>query len=227
MTEMDSKSRARDQIIAVVAAHGALTATVVRASQLMTADGCVEFAEHLDRHRAELNVAIGEFATWAESFGEWARVDVGHALYPSAMGQPPACLTADQFGADLRLARETLKARRADILAELRTARLLLLAAGLPVDEMTAYRRMVRLWAGEAIDAVTAAHRLTLADRYIHSFGQLRADSGRDGAVRRKGAALLRQWMDDLEEPDREDELALVVSCGYGDFVECYRSQRL
>lgn len=224
---MDSKWWARGRIIALVAAHGALTAAVVRASQLMAAEGCVEFAEHLDRHRAELNVAIGELAVWAESFGEWARVDVDHALYASAVDRPSIPLTADQFGIDLRRARETLKARRTAIFAELRTARSFLRAAGLPVDEMTAYRRMVRLWAGEAVDVVTAAHRLTLADRYIHSFGQLRADSDRDDAVRRKGAALLRQWMDDLEEPDREDELALAESCGYGDFVECYRSERL
>jgi hypothetical protein len=222
---MDSKWCARDRIIALVAAHGALTASVVRASQLMAAEGCVEFAEHLDRHRAELNVAIGELALWAESFGEWAHVDVDHALYASAVDRPSIPLAVDQFGIDLRRARETLKARRTAILAELANARHSLRAAGLPVDELTAYRRMVRLWAGEAVDVVTAAHRLTLADWYIRSFGQLRADSGR--AVRREGAALVRQWMRELEEPDREDELALAESCGYGDFVECYRSERL
>ncbi|WP_163760243.1 hypothetical protein [Mycobacterium botniense] len=222
---MHGERRAHDQIVTLIGAHGALTASVVRAAQLLIAGGYVEFAEHLDRHRAELNVAVGELATWAESFGDWARVDIGRALYPSALDESLTCLTADQFGAELRLARETLKARRTDILAELRNARFVLCAAGLPVDEMTAYRRMVRLWAGEAVDVVTGAHRLTLADRYIRSFGHLRADPQADGTVR-KGAALVRQWMDDLEEPDREDELALAESCGYGDFVECYRSER-
>lgn len=224
---MDSRRRARDQVVALVAAHGALSASVMEASRLMTAADCGEFAEHLDRHRAELNVAIGEFAVWAESFGQWARVDIGHALQPSATGQPPIRVSTDQVRIDLLSARETLKARRADMLAELMNARPVLRAAGLPVEEMTAYRRMVRLWAGEAIDVVTGAHRLTLADRYIRSFGQLRADAGGDSGVRRKGAALLRQWMSDLEEPDREDELALAESCGYGDFVDCYRSERL
>jgi hypothetical protein len=31
--------------------------------------------------------------------------------------------------------------------------------------------------------------------------------------------------MHDLEEADREGELILAESCGYGDFVECYRSE--
>ncbi|MDI3314236.1 MAG: hypothetical protein QJR12_08135 [Mycobacterium sp.] len=222
---MDNKRRARGRIVALVAAHGALTASVVRASQLMAAEGCVEFAQHLDRHRGELNVAIGELALWAESFGRWARVDVEHALYESAVDRPSIPLAAEQFGIDLRRARDTLKVRRTAILAELANARHALRAAGLPVEELTAYRRTVRLWAGEAVDVVTAAHRLTLADWYIRSFEQLRADSG--GALLRQGAALVRQWMGELEEPDREDELALAESCGYGDFVECYRSEAL
>lgn len=223
---MDSRRRARDQVIALVAAHGALTASVVEASRLMTAADCGEFGEHLDRHRAELNVAIGEFTVWAESFGAWICVDADQALHASAMSEPSTRLPVDQIDLELRLARETLKARRTDVLAEVANARLLLGATGLPVEEMTAYRRMVRLWAGEAVDTVTAAHRLTLADRYIRRIGQLCVGSACDGAVRHKGAALLRQWMSDLEEPDREDELALAESCGYGDFVDCYRSER-
>jgi hypothetical protein len=79
------------------------------------------------------------------------------------------------------------------VLTELSNARSVLRAAGLPVDELSTYRRMVRLWAGEAVDVVTAAHRLALADLYSHSLAQLRAHSPADAAVRRKGAALLRQ----------------------------------
>lgn len=69
MTDIDSKQRGRDQISALVAAHGAFTQAAVQASQLMTAKGRKKFAAHLDRHRAELNVAIGEFGLWAEVSG--------------------------------------------------------------------------------------------------------------------------------------------------------------
>jgi hypothetical protein len=91
---------------------------------------------------------------------------------------------------------------------------------GLPAEELTAYRRVVRLWAGEAIDVVAGVHRLTLADRYIRSLGKLYGP----GVLRRDATDLLRRWMSDLEEVDREGELALAESCGYGEVVQCYRA---
>ncbi len=225
---MSGTRRCRHHIRALVAAHGALTEAVVQASQLITSHGHDEFAEHLDHHRAELNVAIGEFGLWAESFGDWARIDVGHAIHPPTINEAITRRgNGIRFGRDLFLAREKLKSRRTDVLAELGDARVFLRAAGLPVDELTAYRRIVRLWAGEAIDLVTAVHRLALADHYIRSFDGLRADPDRDTDAHRRAAALLRQWMADLEPPDREGELVLVHACGYGDFVECYRTETL
>lgn len=207
----------------MVAAHGALTGAVVQASRLMTAEGHRKFAEHLDFHRAELNVAIGDVGLWAESFGKWAPVDVGHAIHPSAI-EAPVRPGRVEFGRELLVARERVKSRRADVLTELTNTRLVLGAAGLPVDELMTYRRLVRLWAGEALDLVTCVHRLTLADRYIRRFGQLGADSERNAEARRAGGALLRQWMEDLEEADREGELVLAEACGYGHLVQYYRS---
>jgi hypothetical protein len=218
-------STARDRIVDLVAAHGALTEAVTDAARLMTAHGYGKFAAHLDRHRAELNVAIGELVLWAESFGEWARVDVGCGVREPVVGDEPLPESVGSFGADLLWARETLKSRRTNVLSELANARPALHTAGLPVDELTTYRRIVRVWAGEAIDVVTGVHRLTLADRYIRSFRELRTDGGRHDAQRREGIALLRRWMQDLEEVDREGELALAESCGYGRLVEYYRSE--
>jgi len=221
---MSDTRRCRDHIDALIAAHGVLTKAVVQASQLMTSHGHHRFAEHLDHHRAELNVAIGEFGLWAESFRDWACVDVGHAIHPSTINEATMRRTDGiRFGVDLLAAREGLKSRRTDVLAELGDARVVLRAAGLPVDELTAYRRMVRLWAGEAIDLVTAVHRLELADHYIRSFDDLRADPDHDAP--RRVAALLRQWMTDLEQADRADELAFAQACGHGDFVHCYLTE--
>jgi hypothetical protein len=217
-------STARNRIIDLVAAHGSLTEAVTDASRLMAAHGQGKFAAHLDRHRAELNVAIGELALWAESFGDWARVDVSRGMRPSPIGEPAVRASDGPGEANLLPARETLKSRRRNVLNELANARSALQAEGLPAEELTAYRRTVRVWAGEAIDVVSGVHRLTLADRYIRSFGKLRAESGRDEALRRQGAALLRQWMDELQAADREGELALAESCGYGDFVQYYRA---
>jgi hypothetical protein len=227
VTDIDSKQRGRDQISALVAAHGAFTQAAVQASQLMTAKGRKKFAAHLDRHRAELNVAIGEFGLWAESFGDWAGVDVGQAIHPPLQSRPPVPVTEGRIGADLLISRENLKARRAVLLAELGKARFVLGTAGLPADEICAYRRMVRLWAGEAIDLVTGVHRLTLADQYIRRLSRLHGVPHASPAARKTGAALVRQWMEDLEEADREGELALAETCGYGDFVECYRANAL
>ena len=220
---MDTK-RGRDQMIALVAAHGGLTKAVVQASQLMTAEAHHKFAQHLDHHRAELNVMIGELALWAESFGKWPPLDVSHAIYSSALDEPPMRTTQGEFGRDLLVARERIKSRRADVLTELTNARVVLGPTGLPVEELTAYRRLVRLWAGEALDLVTCVHRLTLADRYIRCFEQFCGDAQRNVEARRTGAALLRRWMDELEEADREGELVLAEVCGYGHIVECYRS---
>jgi hypothetical protein len=211
-----------DQLMALVAAHGALTAAVREAAQLMAAHGHGQYAEHLDHHRAELNVAIGELALWVDSFGIRPEIDIGQQMQPPVTGtladQPPHALEAG-----LLTARETLKARRANILTRLAEARSALNAIGLPADELTAYRRVVRMWAGEAIDVVAAVHRLTLADRYIRRLAQL---SGHHGdAVRQKGANLLRQWMHDLEQVDRDGELALAESCGYGTLVDWYRAK--
>lgn len=192
---------------------------------LMAAQDRQAFAGHLDQHRAELNVAIGEFGVWAESFGDWAKVDVGPAVYPPVSGDLPGPLPAVQFEADLRRARETLKLRRTDLLATLASSRVLLRAAGLPVDHLTAYRRVVRLWAGEAVDLVTEVHRLELADRYVRRLGVVSADPEADSGSKHSGAALLRQWMHELEEPDRDSELAFAEACGYGYLVAKYRSE--
>lgn len=218
-----SAASPRDHVAAVVAAHGALTTAVADASGLMTAHAYGEYAAHLEHHRAELNVAIGELALWLESFGIWANVDVGQSIHPPATGEPPTHPPHNSLCEGLLEARENLKGRRRNVLAVLADARSALHSAGLPADELTAYRRIVRLWAGEAIDMVAAVHRLTLADRYIRRLGRLIAD--RDEAQRRKGADLLRQWMRDLEKGDREGELDLADSCGYGELVERYRAE--
>jgi hypothetical protein len=216
-------SPTNDRLMALVAAHGALTAAVREAAQLMTAHGRGQYAEHLDHHRAELNVAIGELALWVESFGIGPDVDISQQMQPPVTGalqdQPPQ----PALEAGLLTARETLKAERANILTKLAEARSALNAIGLPADELTAYRRVVRMWAGEAIDVVAAVHRLTLADRYIRRLAQL---SGHHGdAIRQKGANLLGQWMHDLEQVDRDGELALAESCGYGTLVDWYRAR--
>jgi hypothetical protein len=223
VTDIDSRRRGRDQISALVAAHGAFTQAAVQASQLMTAKGRGQYAAHLDVHRAELNVAIGELGLWAESFGDWARVDVRPAIHPPSTGRPTVPATGGRIGADLYSARENLKARRRKLLAEVGKARSVLGRTGIPAEEICAYRRIVRLWAGEAIDLVTGVHRLTLADQYIRCLSRLRASQQALPAAPRTGAVFVRQWMEDLEEVDREGELALAETCGYGDFVECYR----
>jgi hypothetical protein len=212
----------RNHIRDVVTAHGSLTEAVAEASRLMSAHGRGAYAVHLDHHRAELNVAIGELALWLESFGHWANVDVVDGIRGPAAGRPDANPKHGSLDAQLLTARETLKARRADLLRHLANARSTLRHAGLPAEEITAYRRVVRLWAGESIDVVSGVHRLTLADRYIRSLAQLNAR--RDQALRRDATDLLRQWMSDLEEVDREGELALAESCGYGEVVQSYRA---
>jgi hypothetical protein len=227
MTDTDSRRRGRDQISAVIAAHGALTEAVVQATRLISAEGRGTLAQHLDRHRCELNVAIGELGLWAESFGDWARVTVETAIHPAPLGPASLPVTGSRVGADLLCARERLKARRANLLARLRSARLSLGAAGLPVDEMSGYRRVVRLWAGEAIDVVTSAHRLILAERYLRYLHRLTAGPGHEPDVSRTGVALVRRWMDDLEEADREGELLFAETCGYGDLVDRYRCDTL
>lgn len=213
-------SSPRENVVILVAAHGALTTAVTDASRLMSAHGHGEYGAHLDHHRAELNVAIGELVLWLESFGVWADVDVGRGLQPSAGGGPPSHISLSD---GLLESRESLKVRRKNVLTVLAGARSALSRAGLPADELTAYRRIVRLWAGEAIDVVAGVHRLALADRYIRGLGRLHAE--RDDALRREGAQLLRQWMRELEEVDREGELDLAESCGYGDLVEWYRAE--
>jgi hypothetical protein len=210
--------------MALVAAHGALTAAVTAAARLMSAHGHGQYAEHLDHHRAELNVAIGELALWVESFGIWGDFDIAEQMQPPVTEAAPDRPTHHRaLDTDLLTARETLKAERANILSKLAEARSALRAIGLPADELTAYRRVVRMWAGEAIDVVAAVHRLTLADRYIRRLAQL---SGHHGdAIRQTGANLLRQWMHDLEQADRDGELALAESCGYGTLVDWYRAK--
>jgi hypothetical protein len=208
----------REHITAVVVAHGDLTNAVAEASRLMSSCAHGKYAAHLDHHRAELNVAIGELALWLDSFGDWAPVDVDQGIHPPATDELRA---GTSFETELRTARETLKARRRNLLGELAKARLALERAGLPAGEITAYRRVVRLWAGEAIDVVAGVHRLTLADRYIRRLGQLYGDE----SLHRDGADLLRRWMHDLEEVDREGELALAETCGYGELVERYRAE--
>jgi hypothetical protein len=208
----------RDHIAAVVAAHGALTNAIAEASRLMTANARGAYAAHLDDHRAELNVAVGELALWLDSFRGWAPVDVGEGIQPAATGPLPADTS---FEAELRSARETLKARRKDLLGQLAKARAALDRYGLPAEEITAYRRVIRVWAGEAIDVVSAVHRLALADRYIRRLGRLAGDE----ALHRDGTDLLRRWMHELEEVDREGELALAETCGYRELVERYRAE--
>jgi hypothetical protein len=216
-------SPTNERLMALVAAHGALTAAVREAAQLMAAHGYGQYAEHLDHHRAELNVAIGELALWVESFGMRPEVDVSQQMQPPVTGAPQDQPPQPALEAGLLTARETLKAKRANFLSKLAEARSALSAIGLPADELTAYRRVVRMWAGEAIDVVAAVHRLTLADRYIRRLAQL---SGHHGdAIRQKGANLLRQWMHDLEQVDRDGELALAESCGYGTLVDWYRAK--
>lgn len=220
MTPSTMGNSPRNHIHALVAAHGSLTDAVAEASRLLSAHGHDAYAAHLDRHRAELNVAIGEFAVWLESFGRWAPVEIGDGIRASMPVQPDLSPPDGSFTAQLRAARETLKARRTDVLGHLSNARSTLRHAGLPAEELTAYRRVVRLWAGEAIDVVAGVHRLTLADRYIRSLARLNGP----GAVSRDATDLLRQWMSDLEEVDREGELALAESCGYGEAVQSYRA---
>jgi hypothetical protein len=219
---MNSQRQGRDPIIGLVRAHGALTAAVVGASRMMSAAGREDFAAHLDGHRAQLNVAIGELALWTDSFGKWAHVDVGPAIHAPLTSEPSTPAAGASVGGDLLVSRERLKSRRTDVLAQLTHTRSVLAAVGLPADEITSYRRAVRLWAGEAIDVVTGAHRLILADQYIRSLEGLRVDSGRPADARRAGAALLRLWMADLEKADRHGELVFAKTCGYGDIVECY-----
>ena len=213
----------RDRLMALVAAHGALTTAVTEAARLMAAHGHGQYAEYLDHHRAELNVAIGELALWVESFGIWADVEIGQEIHPPVTCSLPERPPQNALEADLLAARETLKAERANTLTRLAEARAALNAIGLPADELTAYRRIVRVWAGEAIDVVAGVHRLTLADRYIRRLARLSGHRG--DALRQKGANLLRQWMHDLEEVDREGELALAESCGYGNLVDWYRAK--
>lgn len=212
----------REGIVAIVAAHKELTGEIVHAARLMAAFGHGAFAAHLDQHRAELNVVIGEFAVWAESFGDWAKVDAGCAIYPPVTTGPPADPPAGELENDLRSLREALLSRRVDVLAELGGARQALRAAGLPVDHLTSYRRSVRFWAGEAVDVVTEVHRLAVADRYLRRLGLLPVEPVAE--VQRAGAAVLRQWMQELREADREGELAFAETCGYGHFVEAFRS---
>ncbi|AGB25613.1 hypothetical protein Mycsm_05422 [Mycobacterium sp. JS623] len=207
----------------VVAAHGALTTAVTQTARRMAAGGYGQYAAHLDNHRAELNVAIGELALWVESFGIWAEVDLAHHMQPPVLGAAPDGPRHDALDAALLTARETLKAERANLLGKLAEARTALHAVGLPADELTAYRRLVRLWAGEAIDVVAAVHRLTLADRYIRRLAHL--TGRRDDALHQKAASLLDEWMHHLEEVDREGELALAESCGYGSLVDWYRAR--
>lgn len=214
---MRSSRSPREHVANVVSTHGALTRAVAEASQLMSANGRGEYAAHLDVHRAELNVAIGELAMWLNSFRDWGHVDPADGIHPSPSQASPG-RRSNPFEVELLAARETLKSLRARLLTDLAAARSALDLAGLPSGELTAYRRTVRLWAGEAIDVVTAVHRLTLADRCIRRLGQL-GTGGRDGAE------VLRQWMDDLEAVDREGELALAESCGYGELVQWYRAQ--
>ena len=217
-------NRERNELLAIVSAHGALSGAVVHAARLIAAQGRHAFAAHLDQHRAELNVAVGELGLWAESFGDWAAVDVGPAVYPPVTGDFPGPLPDVQFEGDLCRARETLKVRRTNLVATLSNSRGILGAAGLPVDHLTAYRRVVRLWAGEAVDLVTEVHRLALADRYVRRLGVV-SGNDTDAGSKHSGAAVLRQWMHQLEEPDRDGELAFAEACGYGEFVERYRSE--
>jgi hypothetical protein len=211
-----------DHMAALISAHGDLTSAVTQAAQLLVANGHTQYAEHLDHHRAELNVAIGELSLWVESFGFWVGVDVGEGIHPQVMSGAlrPA---RHALEAQLLTAREQLKAKRATVLTKLAEARAALNAIGLPADELTAYRRIVRMWAGEAIDTVSAVHRLTLAEHYIRRLARL--TGRRDDALRQQGADLLHQWMADLEEVDREGELALAESCGYGNIVDLYRAK--
>ncbi|EKF22430.1 hypothetical protein C731_3602 [Mycolicibacterium hassiacum DSM 44199] len=209
----------REHIEAVVAAHGELTAAVTDAARLMAANGRGEYAALLDDHRAELNVAIGELSMWLNSFGDRGQVDPGLGMRYPALDSDLA--PSESFERDLLAARETLKARRSEVLARVAAARSALHLDGLPGEEITAYRRVVRLWAGEAIDVVAAVHRLTAADRYIRELGTLKDKH----ALRRDGGSVLRQWMGSLEAVDRDGELELAEFCGYGELVEWYRAE--
>jgi hypothetical protein len=213
----------RENMTALISAHGDLTTGVTEAAGLMTAHGYHQYAEHLDHHRAELNVAIGELALWFESFGIWADVDIGRGIRTPVTSPAPQPPSQGALEAQLLTAREKLKAKRTTILTKLAEARAALNAIGLPADELTAYRRIVRVWAGEAIDTVSAVHRLTLADHYIRRLAKL--TGRRNDALQREGADLLYQWMADLEEVDREGELELAKSCGYGNVVDWYRAK--
>jgi hypothetical protein len=208
---------------ALISAHGDLTAGVTETAQLMTTHGYPQYAEHLDHHRAELNVAIGELALWVESFGIWIDVDVGQGIRTPVTSPALQARSQGELQAELLTAREKLKADRAATLTKLAQARAALNGIGLPADELTAYRRVVRVWAGEAIDTVSAVHRLTLADHYIRRLARL--TGRRNDALRQEGASLLEQWMADLEAVDREGELALAESCGYGNLVDWYRAK--
>jgi hypothetical protein len=213
---------AYSRLFSLVAAHGALTAAVTEAAHLMAVSGKGQYAEHLDRHRAELNVALGELAVWIKSFGTWGDIDIGRQIHPPVMSPATKPVAQRACTAELLSARESLKAKRATALAKLAEARVTLSANGLPADELTAYRRSVRVWAGEAIDVVAAVHRLVLADSYIRRLARL-ADN--PDLLHREGAKLLHLWMRDLEEADREGELALAESCGYENLVDSYRAR--
>jgi hypothetical protein len=218
--------RGRDQIIAIIAAHSALTGEVVEAARLVAAQGYGAFATHLDKHRSELNVAVGEFALWAESFGDWAKVDASFAMFPPAPAETAAAGESTiALESELRRTREALKSSRANVLATLADAREALRAAGMHVDHLTPYRRLVRLWAGEAVDLVTEVHRLTLADQYLRRLQRLSSAPSTGDELERTGTELLRQWMRELQVADREGELAFAEVCGYGQFVELYRSE--
>ncbi|KWX23685.1 hypothetical protein AFM11_12905 [Mycolicibacterium wolinskyi] len=214
---MHSSRTPRDHVSAVVAAHGALAYQVAQASALLRANAYDKYAAHLEEHRAELNVAIGELALWFDSFGDWLPIDVGSGLHAATSD---GVVAGGSFETQLHTVRESLKAGLRRLLGEVADARSGLAGAGLPAGEITAYRRVIRLWAGEAIDVVAAVHRLALADHYIRRLGLLAG--GRAG---REGVDLLRRWMHELEEADREGELELAATCGYEQFVERYRAE--
>src|SRR3954463_343626 len=102
--------------MALVAAHGALTTAVTEAARLMAAHGQPQYAEHLDHHRAELNVAVGELALWVESFGVWADVDIGQGIRTPVTAPALQLPSHGGLEAQLLTAREKLKAKRATVL---------------------------------------------------------------------------------------------------------------